>query len=213
MRRTRFLALVAAMAVSTLIPATPAAAAGSTSKEPVTWIWEDSPAQGRSVLTRDQAGVSGRLVSGGLTPGDAVTLWIVVFNTPEGCATTPCTMPDDVFNPDANADFHWADGAVVEPNGMAAFDGRLNVGDVSGSGKTETGMGTAVPLLDPAGAEVRLTLHSHGPAASGDALVAQLTTFLGGCAVFTTPNATAAGPNDVPDEFGECSAIQSSIHR
>ncbi len=70
----------------------------------------------------------------------------------------------------------------------------------------------SVPPTDPFGAEVVLARHSHGPAATGTALVDQLSSFLGGCTTFDGPDGFASGPEDVPDAPGECSTITRSLH-
>ena len=147
-----------------------------------------------------------------LTPGDAVTLWIITFNNPEACATTPCSIPADVLNEAAGADFYWAAGKVVGANGRVVLSGRLDVGQTAYSGKVEVGIGDAVPLDNPFGAEVVLATHSHGPAATGAELAAQLTSFTGGCAVFNGADGFATGFDDIPDEVGECATIQRSLH-
>lgn len=203
-----------ALTATILVPTTAVTAADhDTTKERVTWWWESSPAIGRSVLARDQRGLQATMSSTGLTPGDAVTFWIIMFNNPDGCSTSPCAIPADVLNPDAGADFYWAGGAVVGPSGRATLRGTLEVGQVEHSGKAETGLGDPVALANPAGAEVVLALHSHGPAATGALLRAQLSTYLGGCEVFNGPDGFAAGPADRPDAAGECSTVQRSTHR
>lgn len=212
LRRTLLIA-VAALAVMAVMPAAGASHDNQTTKERSTWWWDGGSRTGRSVLTRGQGGLEASYGGEGLTPGDAVTLWFIIFNNPEGCATSPCSIPADVFNPDARADFHWGDGRVVGPSGNAMFNGSLPVGQTTTSGKVETGLGEAVALDDPRGAEVVLALHSHGPALTGSDLVAQLTSFTGGCMVFNGPDGFAGGPADLPDAVGECSTIQRSVHR
>jgi hypothetical protein len=125
-------------------------------------------------LTRMDRGVSVRLHIHGLTPGDAVTLWYYVFNTPAGC-TGACGL-NDVFNMDVegrfvknsdgtppfNLDAHEKtglsilrdDGVMIDADGKAEFRGRLRVGDV-----TEAIIGDG--LLDPFNAEVQAIVGSH----------------------------------------------------
>ena len=76
----------------------------------------------------------------------------------------------------------------------------------------EVGNVPGVRLTDPFGSEVAIALHSHGPALEGDALREQLTTFLGGCEVLTGVNGFAQGFEDLPDEVGEYTTFQKSVH-
>jgi hypothetical protein len=46
------------------------------------------------------------------TPGDAVTLWWVVFNNPEACNDNGCGS-DDFGNADVEASVFWGTGTVV----------------------------------------------------------------------------------------------------
>lgn len=214
MRKTTSMLLVASV-VGMLAQTQPAVAgesAVSRSRAEATWWWDSGAAVGRTALTRSADTLRATYRATALTPGDAVTLWMIVFNHPEACSTSPCTIPDDVFNTAAAADFFWADGTVVGASGRAHFAGSLDVGDITHSGKAETGLAAPVALSNPAGAEVVLALHSHGPAATGADLTSQLTTFTGGCVVFNGPNGFAGGPGDVPDAPGECSTITRALH-
>jgi hypothetical protein len=61
---------------------------------------------GSSMLVRSPNGISFTYQTPSLAPsvGHAVTLWIVVFNHPELCATSPCTDAD-LFIPAVQGDF------------------------------------------------------------------------------------------------------------
>jgi len=105
------------------------------------WSWDfmagitDYPT-GTSTLNRTDSDLSASYKGEGLTPGNAVTLWWVVFNYPENCAAGPyqCS-PNDMGNDmPAKGDFLFASGQVVADNGKGNFAGRLNVGDTSRSG-------------------------------------------------------------------------------
>ncbi|MEO6653736.1 MAG: hypothetical protein ABIP17_13880 [Ilumatobacteraceae bacterium] len=193
------------------IPASPVQAVEKSSSD-VHWWWDSTTVTGSSTVVRNEAGITARLSTSGLTPGDAVTLWFIVFNNPDACASDPCAVPEDLDNPDTEADFHFAGGHVVGRTGTSTFAGRLNVGETRRSGLVETGLGAAVPLSNPLGAQVTLALHSHGPATPGGGLDAQIHSFLGGCTSFNGPNGFAAGFDDLPDTVGECSTFQYSVH-
>ena len=144
-------------------------------------------------LTRMDHGVSVRLHTHELTPGDAVTLWYVVFNTPAGCAGA--CGEDDVFHMDAegkfvengdgtppfNLDAHEktglsilrADGVIIDADGKAEFRGHLPVGDV-----TEAIIGDG--LLDTLNAEVHVVVRSHQQVQPGIASE-MITSINGGC--------------------------------
>jgi hypothetical protein len=179
---------------------------------PVYWNWDPITIAGSSTLVRTETGVSFTYQTSSLPAGQVVTVWIVVFNNPENCATRPCQAPADVDNPAVQADFLYGGGHVIGGSGRGNFGGHLQAGDASGSGLAELG-GPAVGLLNPFTAEVILALHSHGPAASGQILKAQLSSFLGGCQTFLGPNGIADGPEDMPVAVGECSTFQYSIHQ
>jgi hypothetical protein len=210
-------ALMMVFVVAALVAATvaPVSAAGQreATKEPVSWWWDDASTTGSSVLVRTDAGLRGVFSTSGLTPGDAVTLWFIIFNHPEACSTSPCSVPADVFNEDAGADFYWGDGGIAGPTGRVSLVGPLAVGQTAYSGKVEIGAGEAVPLSNAHGAEVVLAVHSHGPASTGDELASQLSSFTGGCLVFNGADGFATGPEDLPDAPGECSTLQRALHQ
>lgn len=177
----------------------------------VYWFWDSTTIAGSSTLVRTEGGISFTYKTSELPRGQVITVWVVVFNNPENCATNPCT-PADVSNPDVNADFLYGGGHIIGGSGRGNFGGHLRVGDTAGSGLAEVG-GTAVGLLNPMTAEIHLALHSHGPAVPGQVLKEQLTSFLGGCETFLGPGGLAETPEDMPVAVGECSTFQGSIHQ
>jgi hypothetical protein len=152
-RRAVFLVSGLLMLVLALVALTQAgpAAAGATaqisSSEVYNW-WDGGTSVGTSQLVRNGAGLSASYHVSGLPAGQAMTLWFIIFNNPENCATNPCSIPADVFNPAASADFYFAAGHVTGGSGNVSLGGHLNVGDMRRSGKAETGMGSAVPLTN-----------------------------------------------------------------
>jgi len=193
-------------------PALAGAPAQKTTEE-VQWGWDDDHAVGSSQLIRNHSGLTAVFDTSELPAGQAVTLWFIIFNNPEHCSTSPCSLPADLFTEGVEGDFHFASGHVTGGSGNTSFAGRLNVGDTSGSGRVELGIDDGVGLIDPYKAEVLLAVHSHGPALTGKELKDQLSSFSGGCEVFLGPNGFASGPDEVPDEAGECSTIQFSLHK
>ena len=191
----------------------PAVAIESTSEQPAFNTWDFDNPVGVSTVTRNDAGLSATFQSADLPPGQAITLWFVVFNNPGDCFTSPCGLDDLVANPDAGADLLWGGNTVVGESGQAKFAGHLARGDSSRSGFRELDAAdAAVGLTNPLGAEVHLMLHSHGPALEGLALREQLDSFTGGCEVFLGPGGVAAGAGDIPSAEGECTTFQVAVH-
>jgi hypothetical protein len=186
----------------------------------VNWTFSDpgysSPA-GTSTLIRTENGISANYKTSGLTPGSTATLWFIVFNNPELCSDDECGL-DDLGSPDAKGDFLFASGHVIGSDGKATFSGRLQEGDVSGSGLHEVACpetkDCGIGLLDSEKALVVLALHSHGPAMEGQVLKSQISSFTGGCEVFqdVDNDGFANDPSDIPDAPGECSTMQESVH-
>lgn len=144
-----------------------------------------------------------------LTPGHVVTLWWIVFNNPDECATSPCGLPD-LFDDDVEAACLAADGAVVTGTGTASFSDRLGIGDVRDSCLPHFNpAATDHGLLDPQGAEVHLMVHDHGPVQPG--LVPTMrSTFDGGCD-FDDPDYPLGTFGVPPVEVGQCATIQAAM--
>lgn len=213
-RRARLsaMALLTAMTLA-LAMATPAASTSAKhSTSPVFRIADvlgGTPEPvGSSTLVRNANGVSARLGTTALTPGDVVTLWWVVFNDPDGCqAGIPNVSscgPVDAQLGRGGASVLRATGRIVDEDGTASYGAHLSAGDTSGA---LAGAG----LHNTRGAEVILVLKTHGPKIPG--LVSeQLHTFAGGCA-----NQSDAPPGAPPHLVGtpgsnECAEIQVSAH-
>ena len=131
--------------------------------------------QAQAILMTDEAGARLRLKSADLTPGDAVTIWWVIFNQPEACAAYPtgtCGL-DDLANPDVAAEITYATGNVINRYGKARFSAQLEVGHTAqewfGNGFT-----------NPTGAEIHVVVHSHGQVIP-ELLDDMIGTFRGGC--------------------------------
>ena len=169
---------------------------------------------GASKLVRHAKGAMMSLRAGGtgFSPGDAVSVWWVVFNEPGGCATVPCSEAD-LFAPGnpAQVDILGSGGQVVDGQGNLNIKGRLKQGDSSTSAmpffKAALDLGTGIPIgmLVPSTAEIHLVLRNHGPVIDGQ-LDAQLNTFEGGCSNFLQPPALV-------QQVGDCVDTQFSIHQ
>lgn len=160
---------------------------------------------GSSTLIKSGDKTTAKFETSNLVPGYAYTLWWVVFNRPEICATTPCGLPD-LGNPDTKVDLLFASGRVADETGNAIFSGYLLENDGSTSINDILGLPIDVGgLWDNQTAEIQLVLRSHGPAIPG-MVEEQISSYDGGCTVFFLPF------EEVPDEEGECAETQVSIH-
>jgi hypothetical protein len=167
-----------------------------TSKESVYWFSDGSDTGGESRLTRTGNMILLLLEAEQLTPGDAHTIWFVVFNKPENCVTvlardddgnptewvTDGICDDDDFLPAAlvaaEVAVGNATGNVAKEDGTAEFGGRL-VRNVNLPGHQilfPAGFtGASLLTTKPKKAEVHLIVQTHGQAFPLPGLLDQLT--------------------------------------
>lgn len=212
-RTTTLLAVLSLLVLGVMAPAAAGPAERSSSPietcnapPPLTCAATDGVAVGTSTITRTTGGVSIVNHTTGLTSGDAVTNWFVVFNNPEACIVPgECSDADlvafvgslDPENPDAaqnpvGIDVLFATGHVVNGN-RTSFAAHLAVGDTSGSLFGPFSVG----LQDPFKAEVHSIVRTHGPAIPG-IVNAQIRTVEGGCD---------------PDTDEPCEDVQAAVHK
>jgi hypothetical protein len=131
------------------------------------------PVDGASAsLVRNANGVSFHLTTNSLTAGNAYTLWLVVVNNPDACASTPCT-PADIFNPATQSQVRFAAGHVAGGSGQGTFAGSLQEGTISGWQPDRS-------FEDAMGVEVHLVINDHGPMLSAY-MPGMIHTYRGGC--------------------------------
>lgn len=211
MKKSNYLVCLVATALA--VPFAAANAGDHVSSEPAYNWWDNTTPVGTTKVVRSPNGISAVFKTSGLPAGHVMTLWIMFFDNPSACAASPgpCTLAD-AGNPATGFDFHYAGGHIVNGN-KSTISGHLRVGELSTSGWAEVGeTGLVSPLTNPLTAEVILAIHSHGPAATGQLLKAQASSYLGGCDLFLGPGGFAANAGDVPVNPGECSTIQNSAH-
>ena len=102
----------------------------------VGWWWGEGTG-GTAKIVRTNKGISGNFSSSlsnseGSAEGLAVTLWLIIFNDPSECATSPCGEPD-LFNPAVMPDAVYGAGNIVDDSEVASFGFHLKAGDNSGS--------------------------------------------------------------------------------
>ena len=125
-------------------------------------------------LVATEDGLTTIVTTSELPPGDAVTVWWVVFNNPEACEAhpEPCGM-DDMGVEEVAAEVTYAAGTVIDDAGNGTFVGYHPLGN---SEQEWFGNG----LTNPLGAEVHLVIRTHGPVIE-DRVAEMIGTFRGGC--------------------------------
>ena len=137
-----------------------------------------------STIHRNKNGITVNFNTNGLIPGNAYTMWIVVFGTP---GTPPGGPPTQSS---------YGAGYIVGGSGNGNFSGHLN-----------TGPGFNNPLT----AEIHVVIRSHGQAVPG-MIPDQIHTFEGGCDPdFTFPEGPGRIWAD-SDQVGYCANVQLAIH-
>lgn len=218
MNTTRTLLTFLAVAAFSVAPTSASADADHVSKSPPIWTYAAPPPAGMTKLIRTPQGLTAQFRTTGLTAGHAVTLWIMFFDNPEACANSGACDFSDIGAPGVRFDFHYASGHIVN-NRTSTLSGHVQVGELSTSGFAELVEIGGAPssfvtaLTNPLGAQVILALHSHGPAQSGETLVEQMSSYLGGCQLpFLGEGGFASSADDIPAAPGECSTIQLAFH-
>jgi hypothetical protein len=174
----------------------PAPASGWTEADVVAFADPDRIV-GRSRMKRGAGQVSLHLTAGGMAPGEAATLWAVVFNDPEACVGE-CDDPDLFENLATRADLLYVAGGVANRKGEITYAGRLAEDETGPSIMPLFGL-PAPGVLDAGTAEIHLVVRSHGPVIQG-LRQAQVTTFNGGCTGFGSEFGTP-GPNECVDLY------------
>ena len=160
---------------------------------------------GSATLYRRSNDISTRFQTSDLIPGHAYTLWWVIWNKPENCATPgACIDTDFAIADQVEVEVMYAAGRVVGADGKAVFTSRLKQGDTSDSSNDFFGLPSFGGLQDTQTAEVHLVVRSHGPIIPGQ-VHEQIGSYEGGCNVFFPPF------TEVPDEEGECGDIHAAI--
>lgn len=173
-----------------LLSALPVQADPKISIEPLIILATGAEAPGTgTILVRTKEGVGATVHAFGLTPGNVYTLWLTVFNNPKKCATTPCSVPGDLMNPDVRGVLLFGTGQIAGEDGTVDLGAFRAVGDTSG--KAEGPPATAEALENARKAEIHLAIRAHGPVLPA-MLHEQLTTFNGGCPPNTCVTVQAA---------------------
>lgn len=164
---------------------------------------------GSARLSTNQEGARLQLQTVNLTPGDAVTIWWVIFNNPEACAGYPdeaCTLDDIMGNTaGVGGEIGYATGHVIGGDGRGNFAAHLPVGPVPNAW---FGNG----FDNPTGAEIHVVVHTHGPAIPG--LVDEMiSTFRAGCQDDWFINENHPAHGDGTPGPNECVDLQFGVFR
>lgn len=194
--------LVAAGAAALLLAlgALPAAAAERVTAS-VLWMppsgLSGSVAGAEATLVTGERGASFTIHTGSLKPGEAYTVWWVIFNDPAACTTNPAGPircgAGDVPRAGVRASLQYGAGHVVGESGVGNFAGSLREGDTSGC---QPVLPCNAGLEDATSAEIHLVVRTHGAAAPGY-VPDQIGSFNGGC--------NAGEPNE-----GKCKNVQGA---
>jgi hypothetical protein len=125
-----------------------------------------------------------KVVTTGLEPGHAYTLWFTFFNHPEFCVHSPgpglrCGFAD-LLNPLVDGSVVYGGGLVATRRHRQLLHGYRPVGEPpAGDPKEKIALGDGV-LKNPIGAEYQSVVRNHGPA-DPNYMPAQVETLNGGC--------------------------------
>ncbi|MGF1543891.1 MAG: hypothetical protein ACFB00_05235 [Parvularculaceae bacterium] len=145
---------------------------------------DGSPAAGETVgkatLSRLPTGARLRVRTSGLQPGEAYSVWWVVFNNPGACAPTGCSA-SDFATPAVEASVLNATGRLARDDGSAAFAAFLPIGFIHSNPEVDPALVRHLfgpGLQNSYTSEIHVVVRSHGPA---NGQVDQISTFNGSC--------------------------------
>lgn len=164
---------------------------------------------GTATLHRNKNGITANFKATNLKPG-AYTIWWVIWNEPQNCATPGECIESDFATPvEVAVEVMYAGGHVVGNNGKGNFSAHLNAGDDSPeSMNTSFGFPSVGGLRvgNTFDAEIHVVLRTHGPAVPG-LVNEQINSYRGGC-----DNPFLYAPFTVyPNEIGECADIAAAV--
>lgn len=215
-KRSLLCTLVLVITFASAVHAAPA----DVSETGVGWWWGEGTG-GTAKIVRTNKGISGNFSSSlansvGSAEGLAVTLWLIIFNNPDECATSPCSE-SDLGNPAVMPDALYGAGNIVDDSEEASFGFSLKAGDNSGSIADLFGLptndGEPWGLIYPRGAEVHYVLRLHGPMIPLE-MPAQIKTYEGGCVEGFPPFGfpPPADESELKLGWGECQDVQAALN-
>ena len=140
------------------------------------------PDSDKSKLIRSWGKISYTLETSDLDPATPHTVWLVAFNYPQYCLTTPCSVVDFPFvpghDPRAKATFVNAGGGLSDVDGTGTYTGKVYKAR-NGINGSEVVMGPG--LLNPMHADIRFVMRAHGIPGNFEDLLDALNTYRGAC--------------------------------
>lgn len=132
------------------------------------------PVDGASAtLVATDSGVTLKVQTRDLVPGNAYTLWLVLVNNPDDCDPKPCTGPDILTNPAIDSQVTYGAGNIAGDGGQSTFSAHLRAGPVEGWFEGRS-------LTDPRTAEFHVVVNDHGPQIPAH-MPDMIRTYRGGC--------------------------------
>lgn len=111
------------------------------------------------MLVRNDAGITMTILTSDLVGGDTYTIWWIIFNNPEFCATPHACAGGDLAprggDPAVQSSVGFATGRIVTGMGVGEFAAHLAPGD-------DADMRFGPGLIDPMKAEIHLVVRTHG---------------------------------------------------
>lgn len=137
---------------------------------------------GQARLHRSKEGANLGIETTELVPGDAYTIWWIIFNNPDACAPPGCSGADFPANggdPAVEASVMNATGRVADSDGNATFSAFLPAGFMHTNRESTNPRQAFGPgLQNVRGAEIHVVVRSHGPS-SGN--IEQISTLFADC--------------------------------
>lgn len=185
----RHMTILLATMATLLLAVTPVSASHVERQTADVLEFADVSDHGNARLWRTDNGVT-TVANAGDIPAGVYTMWWVVWNTPEGCATPWACVEADLFNPNAGLAIGYAGGTVVSANenltvAASLREGRTLQGFPYPEFQSIGVQVTETTLVDSNHAEIHLVFRTHGDPIPG-LIPDQIRTFNGGC-VYEAP--------------------------
>ncbi|MEL7043530.1 MAG: hypothetical protein AAGL66_00715 [Pseudomonadota bacterium] len=145
-------------------------------------LGEQRPETDFSTLRRRERMVKYTIETSGLLEASPHTVWLVVYNYPEYCQTTPCGLLDLPFvpghDPRVQASFVNAGGGVSNYDGTGQFSGTVYAAS-RGLNSSEVVVGPG--MINARGSQIDIVLRFHGQPANLSDLLAAIKEYRGAC--------------------------------
>ncbi|MEM9315632.1 MAG: hypothetical protein AAGA95_13480 [Pseudomonadota bacterium] len=145
-------------------------------------LGDQRPETDFTILSRREKLVSYTVKTSGLLEESPHTVWLVVYNYPEYCQTTPCGLFDLPFlpghDPRVQASFVNAGGGVSNVDGTGHFTGTVYAASRGVNG-SEVVVGPG--MINTRSSQIDIVLRFHGQPANLSDLLAAIKEYRGAC--------------------------------